>query len=126
MGILKEDLVTPFGAATASQEKSILLKKQCLTCSRWLGMPDLLFGLCPYCLEERAKNKIEKFRPQGANGQDYPKCYECKTNIYLIGLETWDVLAKSWKVLCPPCGQRQIEKDRQYLETPWGYEQKLR
>ena len=86
---------------------------------------DIIFGHCAYCLEERAKNAIEHFRPIATNEQ-FPKCYECRQEVYLIGMKTWDSTAKSWKLLCMDCGTEQVSKDRQYRNTPWGYEQKLK
>ena len=110
----------------ATESKAI--RVQCLTCSRWLDQQDIVFGFCPYCLEERAKNAIEKFRPltqQEAERQIFPRCAECSQEIVVMGMKTWDTLANSFKLVCFRCGYSQLQKDRQYRETPFGYSNKL-
>ena len=101
------------------------VKKQCLTCSRWLDELDLVFGSCPYCLEEKARNLMESFRP--VDGKSiFPRCAECNTDIVIHGLKMWDTLGHSFKLVCIDCGYKQLEKDRQYRETEWGYARGLR
>lgn len=104
------------------------LKQSCLTCNRHLDELDLLLGYCPYCMEERARNLLEQFRPMGTDGtrRAFPQCYECHRDIITHGLKTWDTLAKSFKLVCIDCGYKQVEKDRQYRDTDWGYARGLR
>ena len=110
---------------TSGNGKSSIIRTRCLTCSRWLDDLDILWGLCAYCLEERAKNATYGFRPISP-GQQFPRCYECNQEIVFCGLKTWDSVAKSFKLLCSACGEKQIALDRQYRDTPWGREQNLK
>ena len=108
------------------EHASNLIRRKCSSCNRWLSPDDIVANACPYCLEARATDAIYKFRPFDNTKQQFPRCYECNAEIHLIGLKTWDVLAQSHKILCTACGEKQLEKDNQYRNTPWGYSQKLR
>jgi DNA-directed RNA polymerase subunit RPC12/RpoP len=103
---------------------STVIKVQCLTCSRWLTDQDLIFGFCPYCMEERSKSTAATMNVMAGN--QLPRCAECNNEIALIGLKTWDSLAKSFKLVCTSCGEKQLAKDRQYADTPWGREKGLK
>ena len=103
-----------------------VIKKKCRTCFRWLGKSDILFGSCPYCLEARAANASEFMRGFDSSKQEFSRCFECSVEINIVGLKTWDTVAKSWCLLCTKCGEKQLEKDSQYTNTPWGYDNKLK
>lgn len=99
---------------------------KCLSCERWLDDMDIVFGFCPYCLEERARNLVEKFRPIDTTKEVFPKCAECNQEIIAHGMKNWDSLAKSFKLVCIDCGYKQVTKDRQYRDTPWGWRKHLK
>jgi len=101
------------------------LKSHCLACDRWIDPEDIIFGCCAYCLEERANNAAYNFRPIGPK-QQFPRCYECDNEIHLVGMKTWDRLGKSWKLLCTKCGEHQVTTDRQYTDSAWGRELKIK
>ena len=103
---------------------SKVIKVQCLTCSRWLQDVDLIFGFCPYCMEERGKSTAATMNVMA--GTQLPRCAECNQEIALIGLKTWDTNAKSFKLVCTSCGEKQLAKDRQYRDTPFGREKGLK
>lgn len=125
---LVERLLSPL--AVVPQFKKHLnpspLKRRCSSCTRWLAPDELVMDTCPYCLEEKAHNAIYNFRPFDVSKQEFPQCYQCHQPIVLVGLRTWDTLARSFALLCTACGEKQIEKDNQYRDSPWGYQQKLK
>lgn len=98
------------------------LRMKCLSCPRQLNPADMIVGYCPYCMEERAKNMVEKFRPFDSAKQKFPTCQECKGAIYTYGRIMWETGAKSFKLVCTSCCDKQAEKDEQYINTPWGRE----
>ena len=108
-------------------EKPSIIKQACLTCPRILDELDIILGgICPYCAEERVRNVIESFRPVDTTKQHFPECAECHQEIYVWGMKLWDTGAKSFKLVCTKCGERQVNLDRQYRDTPWGWTQNLK
>ena len=123
---LKEREVLLASEFAGFSNKPSKLTKKCRSCNRHIDPSDILLGSCPYCLESKSKDCVEKFRPFDSTKQEFPRCYECQAEIYKVGMMAWDSLANTHKLVCIKCGQKQMKEDSQYSDTPWGYEKKLK
>lgn len=121
MSLLKEPEVKEFTLPGDTSR----LRVQCRTCERWLDRADMYFRKCPYCLEEQARKMLDEFRPIDTSKEQFPKCAECNQPIIQHGLRLWDTTANAHALKCIDCGYKQIQRDRQYLDTPWAYFTKL-
>lgn len=99
-----------------------VIRQKCANCSRTAQPSNLLAGLCPVCLLNRADSFNKQFILSKLNTFD--ECYECHGELHGGAYLHWDVVADCFALLCMPCGEKAIQTDGQYRNTEFAYQMK--